>query len=77
MNNLLLDNGYISNCCSGRVHLDTERCLECSEPCQAICEFCENPEDEHKCTECECELTEKECNEQQGMCDTCLRLIQE
>ena len=75
---ILSTNGYISNCCNAGVHLDTEICLECSEPTIAICEFCEHEEGEgHECRDCNFTLTEKQCHEQQGMCNTCLRLIQE
>ena len=66
---------YISNCCSASTFNDF--CRKCKKDCEAICEFCEQPKDEHKCTECECELTESGCNEQHGLCFTCSMLIQQ
>lgn len=76
---VLSEKGWVSNCCFSGVHRDMEICLSCSEHCSAICEFCEAEEgDVHTCTDCESwEMSEKECHSQDGMCLTCLKLIQE
>jgi hypothetical protein len=74
---LLADNGWLSNCCNAGVHRDTELCLSCGEHCEAVCEFCEVEEgDTHVCSECGWEFdSEKQCHDQNGLCNSCLFLL--
>ena len=65
-------NDLISNCCAKPIISGS--CSACHEHCGNMCAFCEI-EEGHRCCECDAELTEKECKEQEGLCDTCLFLV--
>lgn len=41
----------------------------------SLCEFCNGAKHEHQCTSCDCNISAKSCEENEGLCFDCAHLM--